>query len=178
MNLNARLRTLRDKKQEFLLNSIAASLLIPMKWRRRIYKSCGIELDDRSGPLQWWSGCEIYGPQISGVNIRVQSDTYIGSSCTFYGGASISIGKRCNIGKEVAFCTSTHEISGPQRRAGAPRAEPITVGDGCWIGTRATILPGVNIGEGCIIAAGALVNKDCEPNGLFAGVPAKRIRDL
>jgi acetyltransferase-like isoleucine patch superfamily enzyme len=40
------------------------------------------------------------------------------------------------------------------------------------------VAPGVNVGSGCIIAAGALVVRDCEPNGLYAGVPAKRIKDL
>lgn len=60
--------------------------------------------------------------------------------------------------------------------AGSP--QPITVGDGCWIGARAVILPGVTIGDGCVIAAGAVVSKDCAPNGMYAGVPARRIREL
>ena len=50
--------------------------------------------------------------------------------------------------------------------------------DGCWICAGCTILPGVTIGEGCVIAAGSVVNKDCAPDGLYAGVPAKRIKDL
>lgn len=56
--------------------------------------------------------------------------------------------------------------------------KPITVGKGCWIGANAIILPGVTIGDGCIIGAGAVVNKDCAPNGLYVGVPTKRVRDL
>ena len=54
----------------------------------------------------------------------------------------------------------------------------IFIGDGCWIGANVTILPGIEIGTGCIIGAGALVTKNCKPNGLYVGVPAKRIRDL
>lgn len=53
-----------------------------------------------------------------------------------------------------------------------------TVGDGCWIGANATILPGVTVAPGCVIAAGAVVTKDTEPDGLYAGVPARRVRDL
>ncbi|MCR4913326.1 MAG: acyltransferase [Lactobacillus sp.] len=55
---------------------------------------------------------------------------------------------------------------------------PVKIDDGCWIGANVTILPGVHIGKGCVIGAGAVVNKDCEPNGVYVGVPAKRIKDL
>ncbi|WP_081357668.1 acyltransferase [Neomoorella thermoacetica] len=79
---------------------------------------------------------------------------------------------------EVMICTSTHVIGEKNKRAGESKNLPVIIGDGCWIGTRAVILPGVKIGEGCIIAAGAVVTKDCESNGLYAGVPAKRIKNL
>ncbi|WP_447643573.1 acyltransferase [Nocardioides zeae] len=52
------------------------------------------------------------------------------------------------------------------------------IGNGAWIGARALILPGVSVSEGCVIAAGAVVNRNTEPHGLYAGVPARRIRDL
>nr|WP_243895920.1 acyltransferase [Paenibacillus sp. F411] len=76
------------------------------------------------------------------------------------------------------FCTDTHEIGTSDERGGERKLLPIKVDDGCWIGARVTILPGVTVGQGCIIAAGAVVTKDCEPNGLYAGVPARRIKDL
>jgi maltose O-acetyltransferase len=56
--------------------------------------------------------------------------------------------------------------------------KPVTVGDGCWLGACCIILPGVAIASGCIIAAGAVVSKSTEENGLYAGVPARRIRSL
>jgi maltose O-acetyltransferase len=52
----------------------------------------------------------------------------------------------------------------------------VRIGDRCWIGARATILPGVSIGDGTVVAAGAVVTKDCEPDALYAGVPARRLR--
>lgn len=64
------------------------------------------------------------------------------------------------------------------KRAGNSYYKPITVGKGVWSGANATILPGVHIGEGAIIAAGAVVNKDIEKNCLYGGVPAKLIRYL
>ncbi len=52
------------------------------------------------------------------------------------------------------------------------------IGEGAWVGAGAMLLPGVTIGPGCVIAAGAVVSSDCEPDGLYGGVPAERIRYL
>src|SRR5690625_5137976 len=91
---------------------------------------------------------------------------------------SVTIGERCNIAMDVSFVTQSHQLGASSRRAGSVTAAPIVVGDGVWIGTRAMVLPGVTIGRGCVIAAGAVVSCDCEPDGLYAGVPAKRVKDL
>ena len=64
------------------------------------------------------------------------------------------------------------------RRCGDISFLPVSIGDGVWIGAGATVLAGVSIGDGCVIAAGAVVATDCEPNGLYGGIPARRIRDL
>lgn len=82
----------------------------------------------------------------------------------------------CNIAYKVTFITSTYEIADRERRAGKPISEEITVGDGTWIGANVTILPGVNIGSGVIIAAGSVVVYDCEDNSIYAGNPAKLIK--
>src|SRR2546425_10813446 len=68
------------------------------------------------------------------------------------------------------LCTSAHRPGTSQRRAGRFVAEPIVIGDGVWIGTRAMLLPGVTVADGCVVAAGAVVAQDCEANGLYAGV--------
>lgn len=114
-----------------------------------------------------------------GLNITVKDNTYIGPKLYYDGKADVYIGENCDIAPQVMLCTNTHIIGkGDERRAGADYYKPITIKDRCWIGARATILPGVTIEEGCIIAAGAVVNKSCLPNGLYAGVPARRIKDL
>ena len=74
--------------------------------------------------------------------------------------------------------TAKHSLGGPELRAGDGGPEPVVIGDGTWIGAGAIILPGLTVGAGCIVAAGAVVTKDCTPNGLYAGVSARRIRDL
>jgi acetyltransferase-like isoleucine patch superfamily enzyme len=76
------------------------------------------------------------------------------------------------------LCTSGHRIGSAERRAGVYVADPIAIGDGSWIGTRAVLLGGVTVGAGCMVAAGAVVVADCQPNGLYAGTPARRVRDL
>jgi acetyltransferase-like isoleucine patch superfamily enzyme len=113
------------------------------------------------------------------ANVVIGEGTFVNHDCFFDGSARIEIGAGCNIGMEVMFCTSTHDIGTRERRAALPTVgRPIVVGDGCWIGARTTVLPGVTIGHGCVIAAGALVTADTGPDGVYAGSPARRIRDL
>lgn len=94
------------------------------------------------------------------------------------GSAKIQIGDNVRIAMDVSFICISHEIGPSSRRAAADTYKDITVGDGVWIGAKATILQGVNIGSGTIIGAGSLVLNDCEPDCLYAGVPAKLIKRL
>ncbi|MER7796454.1 acyltransferase [Microbacterium sp. NPDC096154] len=110
--------------------------------------------------------------------LRVGPNTFINYGCFFDLSAPTHVGARCDIGYEVMFITSTHRLGDGLRRAGAGESVGITIGDGVWIGARVTVLPGVKVGRGCVIAAGAVVTTDCEPDGLYAGVPARRVRDL
>ncbi|MGO9754007.1 MAG: DapH/DapD/GlmU-related protein [Solirubrobacteraceae bacterium] len=79
---------------------------------------------------------------------------------------------------DVIFAAASHELGEPERRATGVLARPIVIGDGCWIGARATILAGVTIGAGCVVGAGAVVVADTQPNCVYAGVPARRLREL
>ena len=78
----------------------------------------------------------------------------------------------------VKLITSFHEFGPSRQRAGPGAKAPITIGDGCWLGASAMVLPGVEIANGCIIGAGSVVVQNTKPNGLYVGVPAKRIKDL
>ena len=92
--------------------------------------------------------------------------------------APVSIGDRTAIGYQVMLITGSHQIGAAHSRAGALQPKAITIGNGVWIGARAIVLPGVSIEDGCVIAAGAVVTQDCGRDGLYAGVPALRVRDL
>jgi maltose O-acetyltransferase len=92
--------------------------------------------------------------------------------------AAVVIGRNVGVAMGVTFVTTSHQMGPPERRAGALQSQPIQVEDGVWIGAAAVILPGCTIGQGSVIAAGAVVTTSCAPQGLYGGVPAKRIRDL
>lgn len=87
--------------------------------------------------------------------------------------AAIEIGARCDIGPFVRILTGSHEMGDGQRRAGPGTAKPVSIDDGCWIGASSTILGGVRIGAGSVVAAGSIVTTDVPPGTLVGGVPAK-----
>lgn len=87
---------------------------------------------------------------------------------------SITIGKGVKIGEQVMLRDSdNHELL----QEGYRKSKPIVIGDHVWIGARATVLKGVTVGEGAVIAAGAVVTHDVPPHALVAGVPARVIRE-
>ena len=152
-----------------LINIIQSWRLVPV-WLRILLLLAG-------GAKVWGAG--IYaGCNFGGKDIRMGVGTFVNRGVFFDGTAPITLGRQVAVGHQVAFITSTHEMGPADGRGGRVYDLPIVIGDGCWIGARATILPGVNVGPGCMIGAGAVVTKDCEPNGLYAGNPARRVRDL
>ena len=90
----------------------------------------------------------------------------------------VTIGDGVSIGHHVVVITTDHEIGKANFRAGNPVTKPVTIGSGAWIGASATILPGVEIGSGAIVAVGSLVAGTVQPNMLVGGVPARAMRDL
>ena len=77
-----------------------------------------------------------------------------------------------------ALTTINHPLNPKGRREHLGIAKPVTIGNDVWIGGNVTILPGVNIGNNVVVAAGAVVTKDVPDNSLIGGVPAKIIREL
>ncbi|KZL71399.1 maltose O-acetyltransferase [Colletotrichum tofieldiae] len=115
-----------------------------------------------------------------GCNLFVGDGVYINRSVSIYDNAPVTIGDRVLIGPDVCICTGTHDIHWQAREEarGTSFAMPICIEADCWIGARAVILPGVRIGRGATVAAGAVVTKDVDSECLVCGVPAKLIRRL
>lgn len=111
-----------------------------------------------------------------GLNINIGKKAFINSGCIFQDQGGIYIKDNVLIGHNVSLLTINHDLN-PQKR-GNIYPKPIIINDNVWIGTNATILPGISIGSGSIIAAGAVVTKDVPPNVIVGGVPAKIIKEL
>lgn len=106
-----------------------------------------------------------------GAEIVIGDRTYINRRTEIMSKASVTIGKGCAISWDVVITdTDYHEI------AGTASTKPIVIGDEVWIGCKSTILKGVTIGNGAVIAAGSVVTKDVEPYTLVAGIPAKTMK--
>ena len=88
----------------------------------------------------------------------------------------MTIGDGCLIGHNVVFATLNHDEN-PANRIAMTYA-PIVLGKNVWVGSNSTILQGVTIGDGAIVAAGAVVTKDVPANTIVGGVPAKPIRNI
>ncbi|MBT2502718.1 DapH/DapD/GlmU-related protein [Curtobacterium sp. ISL-83] len=154
-----------------LLLPLLASVPVPVRFRWRVLRMAGLDTAvagiERS--VSFWNRKVTIGP-----------GSYVNRGVKFEGAGKIELGSHVAIGPDALILTSTHEIGPSEWRAGSgtPRVEPVTIGDGTWIGARATILPGVTIGRGCVIAANALVREDCPDNTFWAGVPARMKKSL
>jgi maltose O-acetyltransferase len=111
-------------------------------------------------------------------NLTIGSGCWFNVGCFFDLNDSITVGNDVSFGHEVFVLTTSHETGPSSRRASASYCKPVTIGDGAWLGSRCTILPGVDIGAGAVVAAGALVHKTVPPNTMVAGVPARAVKYL
>jgi len=121
------------------------------------------------------SGCKIYYPQ----GISLGNNVVITQDVMLDGRGTINIGDDSLVGFESLFITSTYNCAQKEvliKDQGKFDA-PITIGKNVWIGTRAIILPGVEIGDGAIIGANTLVTKNVMPYTIVGGVPAQYIKD-
>ena len=109
--------------------------------------------------------------------LLIGDDVWIGPGCRIspVEQAKITIGSCCDLGPEVMILTGSHEIDTVGLHIGGKgTASSVTIGDGCWLGARALILPGVSLAEKTLVAAGAVVIKGADmPKIMLAGVPAK-----
>ena len=111
-----------------------------------------------------------------GKNIKIGKNVFINSGCRFQDQGGITIGDDVLIGHNVVLATLNHNENPKLRENLIP--SPIEISDKVWIGSNATILPGVKIGYGAIIAAGAVVTKNVDDMTIVGGIPAKLIKKI
>ena len=112
-----------------------------------------------------------------GLNIHVGDNFHADYNCTMLDVAEIHIGHNCLIGPDVGIYTAGHRLQ-PEGRTLDGYGLPITIGNDVWIGGHSTILPGVTIGDGSVVAAGSVVIKDVPPQTLVGGNPANIIKAI
>ena len=139
---------------------------IPSHFVRCIfYRLAGVKIGRRSTIHM---GARFFLPK----NITIGEGTIVGDHVFLDGRAKIKIGKHTDIASQVMIYNSEHDLSDPAFKA---IEEQVTIGDYCFIGPRAIIMPGINIGDGAIVAGGAIVTKDVPAGVIVGGVPAKII---
>lgn len=156
-----------------LFNEIQQSALLPIPARRLLLRTVGVDIH-RSAVV-----CErVY---LGSRQLSLGVDVFVNVGSFIDGSARVSIGDYTRMGPFVRILTGTHDYQNSvirRRRREGTIARPVTIERGCWIGMGASIMPGITIAEGCVVAAGSLVLMSTGPNGLYAGVPAVRKRDL
>ena len=152
----------------FLIN-LLLQLLPPSRcfgFKRLIMKWAGIQVGEN---------VRVMRIQIWGVGLEIGDNTFIGNDTLITGASDtkVKIGSNCDISDRVNIFTGTHHIGSIEHAAGEGYGEDIIIGDGVWIGLGATIMPGVNIGNGSVVATCSCVKDNVESGSMVAGIPAK-----
>ena len=111
-----------------------------------------------------------------GKNITVGENVFINACCHFQDHGGVMIGDGCQIGHNVVFATLNHGLAPEERKSTYPA--PIVLGRNVWVGSNATILQGVTIGDNVVIGSGSVVTRDIPSNVIAAGNPCRVLRPL
>ena len=120
-------------------------------------------------------GCHLwfYGPgQVRRGGLSIGARSRINRDCCLDTRGSIAIGDDVSVSPEVMVLTAGHAVADP---AFGVVTSPVVIEDNVWIGSRATILPGVTLGRGSVVSAGAVVTRDVPELAIVAGVPARPV---
>ncbi len=156
----------------YLTNAVIAqipSYRVRHAWYRRIL---GMEIGERAA-LRLGLYVHANGrPKRGRPAITVGARTVVGRQCCLDGRGGLRIGSDVSISPGVWLLTDGHD---PQDPCFSQTPRPISIGDRAWLSSRALVLPGVEIGEGAVVAAGAVVTKDVPPYTIVAGTPARPV---
>lgn len=154
---------------EFWLMILRFIGLIPIhSVRKFFYLLSGIKIPFFKSTIH--IGANFFNPK----NIKIGKDTIVGDHCFLDGRAPLTIGSHVGIASQVLIYNDEHDINSDDY---GNSFGPVNIGDYVFIGPRAIILPGITIGRGAVVAAGAVVTKNIPPFEIWGGIPAKKISD-
>ncbi|MDQ6826464.1 MAG: acyltransferase [Candidatus Eremiobacteraeota bacterium] len=159
-------RTNDTEFRDYLLNTFVNKIPFP-DIRMALYRKAGMKVASTSNIMM-----NVFVIQVRDISIG--ANCIIGPFTTLDGRGTLTIGRNVNIAGEVLTICGHHVVDSPSAEG---LIGSVVIEDNAWIAMRATILPGVTIGEGAYVAAAALVNRDVAPYTLVGGVPARKIRD-
>lgn len=113
-----------------------------------------------------------------GENIQVGENFYVNYGVVILDVCKVKIGDNCLIAPQAGIYTACHPLERDVRVSGLEMGKPITIGNDCWIGGHASILPGVTLGDNVVVGAGSVVTKSFPSNVVIAGNPARVIKKL
>jgi O-antigen/teichoic acid export membrane protein/acetyltransferase-like isoleucine patch superfamily enzyme len=174
--MSAKIRRLLGDVAKYTTNHIINSIpshTLRLAWYRRVL---GWSIAPTATILMG-QHIQMAGVRSSGRRVSIGMGAVINHGCLLYTTGGLLIGENVSISAGAWLITGTHNINDPNF---ADDYLPIVIDDYVWIASRATIMPGVTVGRGAIVMAGAVVTHDVEPYAVVGGVPARRIgtRDL
>jgi maltose O-acetyltransferase len=164
---------LRGVQPRYLAARLATSVLpafVASRTRTWIWRMLGFKFGAES---LLFGSLRLSGPGRIHERLHVGDGVWINDGCRIDLNGDVLLGDAVALGHEVLVLTSTHVVGRRSRRAGRLSVAPVVIEKGAWIGARAVILPGVHIGQGAIVASGAVVNKDVVADSIVAGSPAR-----
>lgn len=161
----------RSFRNDFLV-WLSAHALLPHRYRGLLLRLAGHDVD---ATVHMRSGVRIVGNHA----VTMKAHVFVNEGAYLDASAPIFIDRHVQIANHVRVITGTHEIDpAGDRVAGPLTTASVHIQTGAWIGSGATVLPGVTVGSHAVLGAGAVATSDLEPYGVYVGVPARLARTL
>lgn len=175
-----------------LIKGSAPHLVVRLvRWRRDVWQDARLRLLVEVGKMPshavrnfFFRRAGLTLPRTSSIHFRAEfyrpeaivvgEHCTIGDTCFLDGRETIVMGDCVNVGSHVSIYTRQHDVDSPNF---AESGGPVHIGRYAWLGSHSIVLPNVTIGEGAVVAAGAVVTRDVAPYTLVAGVPARFVRE-
>lgn len=136
-------------------------------WRSMLLRAFGAEAGTK---CHFYPGSKVWAPW----NLRCEDRVTLADGAEVYNPSPITFGSHAIVSQGAYLCGATHLYNEPEFRM---VSSPMSIGAYVWICARAIVGPGVNVGEGAVLGLGSVATKDLEPFGVYAGSPAKKVKE-